>query len=132
MNKCQRKILQIDKFKFVLTYSDMSDFTLPLDFEPIVRHFNLRGNFVFMHWQAKPVGRRGPGYFEHKANGITRYLSPENPNNIEYFGSPSRFLQIDETKVDTKPTAGDYFPERLMNYQTHWFLYNPVTHSHMA
>lgn len=81
--------------------SDIKDSAMHLDFRPIITEYNLKGNFLLLHWQAKPVGKRRWGIYDG-ANDIYHSLVWDKV----YFDLVTmKLLQLDEKKHPTKPTA---------------------------
>ncbi len=98
--------IQTNEGKVVLTYPSMPEFSLEMNFNPIIDLFRLRGQFCILHWQAKPFGERRWGVYDA---GADRYTS------LKYCELELRviphLLQVDETIVKTVPTAVLHFPE---------------------
>ena len=91
--------------KVALTYLELPDFKLQMDFNPICDRFHLRGQFCLLHWQAKPFGERRWGVYDA---GADNYVSLKF-DEIEIKAVP-QCLQIDENIIKTVPTAVLYFP----------------------
>lgn len=87
--------------KFKVWWSSHTEQTLFLDFEPIVRTYNLQGDFCLLHWQAKPKGLRQWGLYD---NSSQYYYSFKESQFIRQ-SLIVQPLQIDETEHKTVPTA---------------------------
>lgn len=71
----------------------VTNFGLKMDFNPIIKQFNLIDNYVIQHWQAKPFGYRQFGYLS-VAKGESTYITIPHPY-CKIFVIPET-LQIDE------------------------------------
>jgi hypothetical protein len=91
---------------FSIAYPNLKFDKLEMDFNPLIEHFNLQGNFCLLHWQAKPFGERRWGIYD---SGADRYTSVKY-SEVELRSIP-QLLQVDEKKVTTVPTAVLYFPD---------------------
>lgn len=78
----------------------MPEFSLEMNFKPIIDWFRLQGHFCLLHWQAKPFGQRRWGIYE---NGSGSYTSLKHRElNVEV---TPQLLQVDENLIKTVPTA---------------------------
>lgn len=97
-------VVKTEAGKVSLTYPTMPEFSLQMDFNPIIDWFRLRGQFCILHWQAKPFGERRWGLYDA---GVDRYTS------LKYCELQPRvvpqLLQVDESIIKTVPTAILYF-----------------------
>jgi len=84
-----------------LTYPDLPDFKLEMDFNPFVEVFKLSGEFCLLHWQAKPFGERRWGVYDEK---LGKYFSCEW-NKLALISSFAILLQIEEKVFQTIPVA---------------------------
>ncbi len=93
--------------QFRIEWNGTQNSRILMDFTPIIKVFNLKGNFALLHWQAKPFGLRRWGIytsFDDEYHPFDYHqLHSETPKNISV-------LQIDENKWKTKPTAVIYVP----------------------
>jgi hypothetical protein len=80
---------------------DNQDDILLLDFQPIISHYNLSGNFCLLHWQARPKGLRGFGVYD--SSSLSYY--DVNHNKLDILANNCRTLQIDENVHKTNPVA---------------------------
>lgn len=99
--------ISVNGFNVNINHTTIADGKLAMDFQPVVNAIRRKaGNkpFVFLHWQAKPIGVRTWGVFSVNAEGQTKYLSSENIE-INSTNSPST-IQINEVLFKVKPTAG--------------------------
>lgn len=89
-----------------------TNFFLNLDFNPIINYFNLEGNYILQHWQAKPFGYRHFGYFVCY-NNESRYITI--PSGFCKIQVTPQTLQINEIQNKGKvPTAVLYYPNSLL------------------
>jgi hypothetical protein len=87
-----------------LTYPnlpDLKDFELKMDFNPIIQHFKLVGEFCLLHWQAKPFGLRRWGIYD---GGTDEYFAVRW-DCLDVSINKSIPLQLDERVVKSVPTA---------------------------
>jgi hypothetical protein len=91
--------------KVKLTYPTMPDFSLEMDFNPLIDRFRLRGRFCILHWQAKPKGERRWGVYD---SGMDNYTSLKY-DQLQLQVVP-QLLQVDENVIKTVPTAVLMFP----------------------
>ena len=87
-----------------LSYPSMPEFSLEMNFKPIVDWFRLKGQFCLLHWQAKPFGQRRWGVYD---GGTESYTSVKHCE-VELKVLP-QMLQVDENLIKTVPTAVLYF-----------------------
>lgn len=98
--------IETSKAKVRLTYPHLPDFELRMDFNPIIDKFKIAGRFCLLHWQAKPFGLRRWGVYDAE---IDQYFAVTwNCIDINCSGIP---LQLDETTVESVPTAVIYFKD---------------------
>jgi hypothetical protein len=98
-------VITTETGKVSLTYPLMPNFSLQMDFRPIIERFHLKDQFCLVHWQAKPFGERRWGVYDA---GNDKYVSLKY-EQIEAKVVP-QFLQVDENIVKTVPTAVMLFP----------------------
>lgn len=91
-----QKIRQIGEFRFMLTYPDLPEFKLLVDFRPLWEALAPAGPCCLVHWQAKPRGQRRWGIFDG-----------ETYRSFESYRSelPCEGMQLNESEVITVPTA---------------------------
>lgn len=81
----------------------ISNYGLRMNFNPIIETFNLRGNYILHHWQAKPFGYRNFGYLIVENSESIYKTIPWGECKHDAKGET---LQIDETKnLGRVPTA---------------------------
>ncbi len=94
-----KNITKISRAKFKISTPDVPGSELELDFNPIIDEFNLTGNFILIHWQAKPKGFRQWGLYSSKEDNyqsVGRFTQ-----NIGRLKS----LQLNDQSVRTIPSA---------------------------
>ncbi|MBW4619313.1 MAG: hypothetical protein KME17_08135 [Cyanosarcina radialis HA8281-LM2] len=112
----------IDTYKVRISYPDLG-VDLDMDFEPIVNYFGLNrySNYVLCHWQAKPKGFRGYGWFV-RAGDRYRYHAIDW-DKIECDGLVRmQPLQIDENVFTTIPTAVLFLPNTTLVKRNCWTI----------
>jgi hypothetical protein len=116
------RTVEIDKYKVKINYPDLA-IELNMDFEPIASQFNLDRypNYVLCHWQIKPKGLRGFGWFT-KVEGETQYHCIDW-DKIECESTVlMQPLQINENIHSTLPTAVLLFPNAKIIKRNCWVL----------
>lgn len=100
-----QSIQKLSEATFRCEWEKVPDSRLKLNFDVIIQHFELKGDFCLLHWQAKPKGLRRWGVYDSIED---KYHSCDW-DKIR-FSMPMQFrtLQVDETKVSTVPTAVIY------------------------
>lgn len=93
------KILKVAENKFSLRWLGEKD-PLLMDFNPIINKYKLDGNFVLIHWQAKPRFLRTWGLFD----GSTRQYNVVNTQLI-FPVRQAALVDVDERLINTVPTA---------------------------
>lgn len=91
-------IKKIGKGAFSVTVPNVKGGLLILDFNPLIKYFNLSGNFDLIHWQARPRKYREWGIYNSLSD---EYLSLAK---IDLDGKFTT-LQIPDEKAVTLPTA---------------------------
>jgi hypothetical protein len=92
---------------FRCEWQDIPDSRLKLNFDVIIKHFDLSGQFCLMHWQAKPKYLRRWGIYDSVSD---RYHSMDHDKIRFSSGLTMQTLQLDESLVSTVPTAVIYYP----------------------
>jgi hypothetical protein len=82
------------------------DRPLKLNFDVLIEYFGLTGDFVLLHWQARPKFVRRWGIYCHRSD---RYHSCDY-NQLLIGATLIEPLQIDESLFKTVPTAVLYMP----------------------
>lgn len=98
---------------FRINWEGVPNSSLKINFAALINHFGLEGNFVLLHWQAKPFGLRQWGLYEHQSD---RYFSRAF-DQVQFGANLSmQTLQIDEVKfAGIRPTAMLYFPDAYVD-----------------
>ena len=98
-----QSIIKLDKAKFQVRWEHPKYYNdaITMDFKPLIEYFDLVGNFVLAHWQAKPWGLRRYGAYDGNSD---TYFS------FDYFqfktnDKPSALIQIDENILKLPPSA---------------------------
>lgn len=95
-----QQIIKIDRAKFYLCWDEKPTEKLIVDFNPIIKEFNLSGNFDLVHWQARPKGLRQFGIY----NSISdTYQSTRD--FIQWDSRKIELMQLDEKIFHHVPTA---------------------------
>lgn len=89
------------------------DSTLKLNFDVLIRHFNLSGQFCLLHWQAKPHGLRRWGIY---CSAEDSYFSTACDRLIFDQGLLIKPLQVDERIIKSVPTAVLYFRDAVAEF----------------
>ncbi len=66
-----RKIKKIGFARFRITTHGVAHSQLFLDFNPLIKKFNLKGNFSLIHWQAKPKNYREWGIYNSETDSYS-------------------------------------------------------------
>ena len=94
-----KQITKIQKAKFKVTTPGVTGSELELDFQPVIDEFNLEGNFILIHWQARPKGHREWGIYSSRDDNY-RSIAELKLNNVWL-----KSLQLDDTTAKTIPSA---------------------------
>ena len=94
-----KTIQKLSKAKFKVSTDNIPNSELELDFNPIIDEFNLKGDFLLIHWQAKPKGYRKWGIYASKSD---RYYSLSAIDMERWTGNT---LQLDDLTAKTVPSA---------------------------
>lgn len=97
MNK-NKEIKKLAPGRFRITTIGVPNSQLFLDFTPLIKKFNLRGNFSLIHWQAKPKHYREWGIYNSETDS---YSSLAGFNMEGVFTS----LQIPDKEAIAIPSA---------------------------
>ncbi|NJL89709.1 MAG: hypothetical protein HC916_07840 [Coleofasciculaceae cyanobacterium SM2_1_6] len=95
-------ITKTGESQFNLTWENVPDSTINLDFRPLQKVFKLTGVYCLLHWQAKPKGLRRFGVYESLNDN---YLSVDSADLLIAPYLKTGVLQIDEKVHTTLPTA---------------------------
>ena len=94
-----KTIQKLSKAKFKVITDNIPNSELELDFNPIIDEFKLKGNYLLIHWQAKPKGYRRWGVYSSKGD---RYYSLASIDMERWRG---KSLQLDDLTASTVPSA---------------------------
>ena len=94
-----KTIQKLAKAKFKVSTDHIPNSELELDFNPIIEEFNLSGDFLLIHWQAKPKGYRKWGIYASKSD---RYYSLKAIDMERWTG---KTLQLDDLTASALPSA---------------------------
>lgn len=95
--------------KFRVTTPGVTGNDLDLDFNPLIKEFNLSGNYSLLHWQARPKGYRQWGIYSSKDDSY-RSVAKLKINNATLCS-----LQLDDKTATTVPSAVFYTGEDKCN-----------------
>jgi len=98
------------KGKFSITWDDFPDEELNLDFNPLLKEFDLVG--IILHWQSRPKSTKNKqgrcwGLYDIEADS---YFAGTADNIPPFKVRRCRVLDIPEYKSSSVPTAVIYFP----------------------
>ncbi len=94
-----KTIQKLSKAKFKLSTDNVPNSDLELDFNPIIDNFNLKGDYLLLHFQAKPKESRQWGVYASKTD------SYHSIKEFDLDRPQARSLHLDETRHKTVPTA---------------------------
>ena len=94
-----KQITKIQRAKFKVTTPGVTSSELELDFQPIIDHFKLEGNFILLHWQARPKGHREWGIYSSRDDSY-RSIAEVKFNSVWL-----KSLQLDDATAKTIPSA---------------------------
>lgn len=112
----RQKIIKLDTGRFKVNWDDSKyeKDIINLDFNPIIKHFNLKqyDDYVLIHWQARPFGLRRWGFYCGKSD---QYYGCDHDK--AFFSSNSfKLLQLDETKLLNPPSAVVLLANQKIHY----------------
>ena len=100
------KIIQkLGEARFKVSTPSVPSSDLELDFNPIIKQFKLSGNYLLIHWQARPKGYREWGIYSSKDDSY--HSVAKLSINIAITES----LQLDDKTAKTIPSAVLYSRE---------------------
>jgi hypothetical protein len=99
--------LKLEFGKFLLCW-DKDPNPLVLDFNPLISRFFLEGEYLLIHWQARPKGVRKWGFYDSASDD---YYCPKFQEKISLPLNEGQLLQVDENVVLTVPTAVIYLSD---------------------
>ena len=92
-------IHQIGTAKFKVTTPNVPSSDLELDFNPLIKQFKLAGNYLLIHWQARPKGYREWGIYSSKDD------SYRSVAKLTINLAITESLQLDDKTARTIPSA---------------------------
>lgn len=95
--------------KFRVSTPGVSSSDLDLDFNPLIKEFNLVGSFTLIHWQAKPKGYREWGIYSSRDD------SYQSVAELKVNVATCRSLQLDDLTATSIPSAVLYTSEDKCN-----------------
>lgn len=102
MNVNSKQIVKLEQGRFRITTLNIPRSQLFLDFNPIIKFFNLTGDFDLIHWQARPYKYRQWGIYSSRTDSYQSL--PEFQMETASFKS----LQIPDEQATTLPSAVIY------------------------
>ena len=94
-----KTIEKLQEAKFKVSTDNVTNSNLELDFNPIINEFKLKGDYLLIHWQAKPKGYRRWGIYSSQSD---RYFSVASIDLERWTG---KTLQLDDATTLTVPKA---------------------------
>ena len=94
-----KTIQKLSKAKFKVSTDNIPNSDLELDFNPLIEEFNLKGDFLLVHWPARPKGYRRWGIYASKSD---LYYSLTSIDMERWTG---KTLQLDDFTASTVPSA---------------------------
>ena len=94
-----KQITKIQRAKFKVATPGVTNSQLELDFQPVIDQFKLEGNFILIHWQARPKGHREWGIYSSRDDSY-RSIAEVKLNNVWL-----KSLQLDDATAKTVPSA---------------------------
>ena len=107
-------IKKIQKGKFLLWWDLHPTLKITVDFLPLIKQFQLSNNFVLAHWQARPKGLRRWGFYDGFSDNY--YGVDYDKIEVEALCDSTRFLQMDEIKLNHPPSAVILFNNSRIDY----------------
>ncbi len=98
-----QKIIKLAPYKFQLHWtSDIKKKdSITIDFSSIINYFQLMGDFVLIHWQSRPKGKRRWGLYDSFSDQYHAF----DWNQLETNGKPSKYIQSPELPDVLPPCA---------------------------
>lgn len=88
------------KARFELHHEGVPNSTLEIDFNSVINELELTGDFILLHWQARPRGLRQWGVYFSTTDMYHSFLFYKIPKEYEWKG-----MQIEEKPGQLPPTA---------------------------
>lgn len=99
-------VRRISDTSFFMQWVGLPNTGLTIDFKPIITHYDLKGSFCLIHWQAKPKNHRRWGVYDSTSKQYYSFQCGQ----LEFQSNPWNLLQVDERIVKTVPTAVVHIP----------------------
>lgn len=100
-----KNIQKLGVAKFKVSTPNVTNSDIEIDFNPLIEQFKLSGNYILIHWQAKPKGFREWGIYSSKDDSYKSVA--ELAQNVGGF----KTLQLDDQTAKTLPSAVLYSGE---------------------
>ena len=100
-----KQITKIQKCKFKVATPGVTGSELDLDFQPVIDQFGLEGDFILIHWQARPKGHREWGIYSSRDD------SYRSTSELAINLATVKSLQLDDATAKTIPSAVLYTAE---------------------
>ena len=100
-----KQITKIQKAKFKVATPGVTGSELELDFQPVIDEFKLEGDFILIHWQARPKGHRQWGIYSSKDD------SYRSVAELKFNLLSAESLQLDDATAKSIPSAVLYTAE---------------------
>ena len=100
-----KQITKIQKAKFKVSTPGVTGSELELDFQPVIDQFKLEGDFILIHWQARPKGHRQWGIYSSRDD------SYRSTSELGINWANVKSLQLDDATAKTIPSAVLYVQE---------------------
>ncbi|WP_324281579.1 hypothetical protein VKI21_06865 [Cyanobacterium aponinum UTEX 3222] len=97
----KQKIIKLNKGKFQISWEKIQGSEITLDFNPLIKHFQLEGIYCLLHWQARPRNLRRWGIYDAVCD---QYYGLDY-DAVKINACEIKLLQIDESKTLFPPTA---------------------------
>ncbi len=107
----QQIITKTSPGNFTSQWQGISNSTLNVNFNPLIKQHNLSGNFILLHWQAKPKPYRRWAYYKSPEDIYVPFDWDRLKINTRLNLKP---IEISEEKWGTVPTAVIYLPNVIV------------------
>jgi len=102
-------IKKLGKAKFEVSMPEISSSQLMLDFNPVIKKFNLAGDYFLIHWQARPKGYREWGIYSSHEDSY-RSVAKLKINLL-----CCESLQLDDKTAESIPSAVFHAPSKNLS-----------------
>ncbi len=113
-----KQINKIQKAKFKVATPGVAGSELELDFQPVIDQFELEGDFILIHWQARPKGHRQWGIYSSRDDNY------RSTSELAINLASVKSLQLDDATAKTIPSAVLYVQEEritcINDREFHW------------